>query len=205
MSAETLFYFSLTVLPLVFTPGPDIMLLIAKALSRGRNAALLANLGILLGYCVQGVLAALGIAAVVAATPWLFETMRWLGVAYLSWLALSMLRSAMKPGPQFEAPHSNHGLVSQGFLTAFLNPKGLLMFFAILPQFMDAGGNVAIQALSLSAMFVFLCGTVYSCVLLLAARVAETGTFTATKRRAVDAAGGTLLGFAAIKLAVSAR
>ncbi|HUR43641.1 MAG TPA: LysE family translocator [Aestuariivirga sp.] len=123
MTYQTLLLFSLTVLPLVFTPGPDILLVVAQALTRGKVAALRSNVGILLGYVAHGALATLGVTAIVAATPWLFEVMRWAGVSYLAWIAARMLYSATKPQTESNPKVSTSNLLSQGFLTSFLNPK----------------------------------------------------------------------------------
>ena len=205
MTLETLLLFALTIVPLVFTPGPDILLVVAQALSRGKAAALRSNAGILLGYVAHGVLATLGVTAVVAATPWLFELMRWAGVAYLAWLAARMLYSATKSRAEAKQNVSGSNLLAQGFFTAFLNPKGLLVFFAILPPFIDPQLNIPLQAATLSVLFIILCGLGYTAVILLAAITARAGSFSDVRRRWLEAIAGTLLGYAAVRLAAAAR
>lgn len=205
MTIETLLLFALTIVPLVFTPGPDILLVVAQALSRGKAAASRSNAGILLGYAAHGVLATLGVTAIVAATPWLFELMRWAGVAYLAWLAARMLYSAMKPSTELKQNVSGSNLLAQGFFTAFLNPKGLLVFFALLPPFIAPLSNIPLQAAMLSALFIALCGLGYTIVILLAAQTARAGSFSDLRRRWLEAIAGTLLGYAAMRLATAAR
>ncbi len=131
--------------------------------------------------------------------------MRWAGVTYLAWLAIRMLYSATKARPQANQTVSASNSISRGFLTAFLNPKGLLVFFAILPPFIDPQANIALQAATLSIVFIALCGLGYTSVILLAARTARAGSFSDLRRRWLDAIGGTLIGFAAVRLAVAVR
>ena len=164
MQPGTMLVFAATVMPLVCTPGPDILFVASQGLSGGTTAAMRANLGVLVGYLMHAILAAFGVAAVVAASPVLFEILRWVGVAYLAYLAIKLIRSAMHPGRLALAPTPNNALVRRGFLTSFLNPKGLLVYFAILPNFMTSGEGVALQAAVLSAIFIALCGIIYSVV-----------------------------------------
>jgi len=92
MQLGTMLVFAATVLPLVCTPGPDILFVASQGMSGGAGAAMRANLGVLLGYLMHAVLAAFGVAALVAASPVLFGVLRWAGVAYLGWLALTLMR-----------------------------------------------------------------------------------------------------------------
>ena len=96
MNISTLLLFSATVIPLVCTPGPDI-LFVASQVSTGTAAGFRATAGIILGYCVHSLLVALGLAAVVAASPLLFEIIRWTGISYLVFLAAKLVRAAMRP------------------------------------------------------------------------------------------------------------
>ena len=89
MNISTLLLFSATVIPLVCTPGPDILFVASQAVSTGTAAGFRATAGIILGYCVHSLLVALGLAAVVAASPLLFEIIRWTGISYLVFLAAS--------------------------------------------------------------------------------------------------------------------
>src|SRR6516162_3029401 len=98
--------FAATVLPLVCTPGPDLIYIAAQALAGGRKAALRANAGVILGYVTHAVLAAFGVAALVSASPILFEALRWCGVAYLAYLAIRMIRSAIHGGGVALNPNS---------------------------------------------------------------------------------------------------
>ena len=83
METHALIIFSATVVPLVCTPGPDILFIASQAVSGGARAGLRAIAGICLGYLVHFILVALGLAAVVAASPVLFEVIRWIGIIYL--------------------------------------------------------------------------------------------------------------------------
>jgi threonine/homoserine/homoserine lactone efflux protein len=198
---RTLVLFSATVLPLVFTPGPDILFIVSQALSRGRSAALRANLGILAGYAVHGILAAFGVAALVAASPLLFNTLRWIGVAYIGYLAVKLLRSALKAGQPLSVPHAASNLFSKGFLTSFFNPKGLMVFLSLLPQFIDPAENVAEQAVVLSLAFIALCGAVYALVGVVSASLFSAGTLNDRQRRCVEGVSGGLLLVAAGRMA----
>lgn len=84
--------FALTVLPLVFTPGPDMLFIFSQVMAKGVKAGMMATLGVCMGYVVHSVLVAVGIAAILVSFPVLFETIRWLGIAYLLYLAFSLLK-----------------------------------------------------------------------------------------------------------------
>lgn len=201
MATATLLLFAATVLPLICTPGPDMLFITAQTLSRGTGAGLRATAGVCFGYGVHSLLVALGVAAIIAASPLLFEALRWVGAAYLIYLASQLIRSALRPGrPTFVAARGG-SIVRRGFLTAFLNPKGMMIYFAILPQFMQHDGSIALQATVLSAIFIGLCALVYS-VLSLAIGTANKKTgFSDLSRRWVEGLAGGLLILAAGRLA----
>lgn len=194
MNTHTLLLFSATVLPLVCTPGPDILFIASQAMSGGTPAGLRATTGVLLGYCVHSFLVALGLAAVVAASPVLFEAIRWVGIAYLIYLASKLIRAALRSGELVVSQGQVTNQLYKGFLTSLLNPKGMMVYVAILPQFMDRhGGNATLQAVLLSAAFMFWCAVVYAAVSLSLGRVGRR-RLSDRRRRMIDgSAGGMVL------------
>jgi len=204
MQLGTMVVFGATVMPLVCTPGPDILFVASQGLSGGTGAATRANLGILGGYVAHAVLGALGVATLVAASPLLFETVRWGGVAYLIYLAVRMLLSASRTGPlALPQASSAQRLLAKGFMTSFLNPKGMLVYLAILPNFIHTGESVAVQALTLSAIFIVSCAIVYSLVGITMGAMGQRGTFSDVRRRWVEGTAGGLLLLAAGRLAAN--
>ena len=85
--------FALTVIPLIFTPGPDMLFILSQVASQDAKAGMKATVGICLGYLVHSVFVALGIAAIIVSFPVLFETIRWLGIGYLLFLAFGLIKS----------------------------------------------------------------------------------------------------------------
>lgn len=203
MELHTLALFSATVIPLICTPGPDILFISAQGLSGGASAAWKANLGIILGYLAHAILAALGLAAIVAASPMVFHTIKWVGVAYVAYLAVRMIMSAMKANEVKIQKVSNKALIGKAFLTSFLNPKGLLVYFAILPNFIQLSESVAIQSLILSATFIVSCVVIYGVIGVLFASMHKKQGYNDNKRRITEGVAGGLLTFAAIGLAAS--
>jgi len=198
---EQLFWFSLAVLPLVVIPGPDMLLCIAQGLSRGPSGVWRAVNGVTLGYFAHAVLAALGLATLLTASPALFEAVRWVGIAYLVWIAIGMLRSALRSGHDLTLPQAQSLSLWRGFLTSFLNPKGLFVYLSIVPQFIDPAGNAAVQAFALSITNAALCYVVYVTAGLIAVRSSRVGAGSPMRTRIAEGVGGTLLGGVAIKLA----
>ncbi|MFY3606703.1 LysE family translocator [Achromobacter xylosoxidans] len=198
MDFSTFFLFSATVIPLVCTPGPDILFIASQAVSTGTTAGLRATIGVVLGYCVHSLLVALGLAAVVAASPALFEAIRWVGITYLVYLACRLLRAALRPG-DIRVPRGRvKGQLSKGFLTSLLNPKGMMVYLAILPQFMDRQlGDTTLQAVMLSAIFMFWCAVVYSAICIVLGRFRGGAGLSDARRRLVDSAAGGMILMAA--------
>lgn len=203
MDSSTLLLFAATVLPLVCTPGPDMLFVVAQSLAGGHQGAVRANAGIVLGYTAHSMLGALGVAAIVATSPMLLDVLRLVGIAYLAYLALQMFRSAMRPGTATLEPAKQRASLVKGFLTSFLNPKGILIYIAILPNFMrpsDSAHGIAIQALALSAVFIGLCATVYAVLGATIATMGRKGAASDRARRFGEGFAGGLLVFAAIKM-----
>ncbi|CZT37900.1 LysE family translocator [Rhizobium sp. 9140] len=182
------------------------MLFIAsQAVSGGSRAGLRSTLGVVLGYGVHSLLVALGLAAVVAASPVLFEAIRWIGIAYLLFLAYKLIRSAMQSQDIAVSGRKVENQLSKGFLTALLNPKGMMIYVAILPQFMDhQAGNVTLQAISLSLAFMFWCAVVYSILSLTLSRLGG-GHLNDKKRRLIDGTAGGMILLAAGFMASAQR
>lgn len=189
--------FALTVLPLVFTPGPDMLFIFSQVMAKGVKAGMMATLGVCMGYLIHSVLVAVGIAAILISFPVLFETIRWLGIAYLLYLALSLLKSVFNT-KSLQVPKAPAGSpIAKGFFTALLNPKGMLIYFAILPQFIRQSENTVVQGLILSSIFIGLCLVVYSGLSVVVAKITQNAQLDARKQKWIDAGSGSLLMLAA--------
>ena len=202
MDILTVLLFSLTVFPLICTPGPDMLFIASQAIGGNAGAGLRATAGVCTGYCVHSLLVAFGLAALIVASPTLFAAIRWVGVVYLAYLAGRLIRSALRPGNMVMPTGAAAASFRRGFLTAVLNPKGMLIYFALLPQFMHAGGSVAQQALVLSLTFISLCAAFYAALSGVLAAAGRSGGFNDRYRRWVEGVSGGLLLTAAAKLAV---
>ena len=150
----------------------------------------------------HAVLAAKGVAAIVSASHILFEILRWAGVCYLGYLSAKMIRSAMRPGELSVKDAPGKAVYGRGFVSSVLNPKALLVYFAVLPSFVDPARGVATHAALLSMIFIALCGMVYSAVGLLVASAARRRAFNARGRQYIEGAAGGLLMISAVRVAV---
>jgi threonine/homoserine/homoserine lactone efflux protein len=119
-------------------PGPDMMFVLGQTLAGGTRRGWAAALGIYCGATVHILLASLGVAALLAAEPALFTTLRLAGGAYLLWLGIQSLRAAWAGAP-VGAPSGKavRRVLLQGALTNLTNPKVALFFLAFLPQFVS--------------------------------------------------------------------
>lgn len=139
-------------LALNLTPGADMMFCLGQGLRGGPRAAMAANFGIATGGMVQVLLAGLGLGALVAAHPWSFEAIRWIGVAYLLVLAVQSLRGGVAT-PGKAAVARPMVIFRQAFMVNILNPKVILFILAFLPQFVDPSRPVLPQFLTLGLVF----------------------------------------------------
>ncbi|HXK23776.1 MAG TPA: LysE family translocator [Myxococcota bacterium] len=155
MSLETWVAFCATETVLCFTPGPAVLFVVSVALARGARPGMAAASGILTANACYFALSATGIAAVILASGHLFTALRWAGAGYLVWVGLRMLlsRPSATAAERADAPPSRP--VQRAFLRALVvqgaNPKALIFFVALLPQFIDASAPVGFQLFILGA------------------------------------------------------
>lgn len=137
-------------LALNLTPGADMMFCLGQGLRGGPRAALAADAGIAVGGMVHVLVAGLGLGALVARAPWLFEVIRWVGVAYLLWLAVQALRAG--PVGAVKVAGSSSRAFRDGLLVNLTNPKVILFVLAFVPQFVDVARPVLPQFLVFGAI-----------------------------------------------------
>ncbi|PWC40704.1 LysE family translocator [Azospirillum sp. TSO22-1] len=189
---------------LVLAPGPDSLLVLARGLTEGRRAGLVATAGITAGNVVQAVLAAAGVSALIAASPTLFDLLRYAGAAYLAWIGGKALWSVAVAHRQGAAPvdppppASARRVFANALLTNLLNPKIILFYLAFVPQFVaPERGMVGVQIFLLGLILggmgcVYLAG-----VAVLSAGAARRVLTSRALRTALDGVAGVLfLGFA---------
>lgn len=166
-----LFAFALTALIIEITPGPNMTYLAALSLSSGMRTGFAAVAGIALGLATYGVIAALGLAAVIDGSPILYGILRWSGVAYLLWLAWETWSSERETSPYATDGPDGEPWVAfrRGLITNWLNPKAAVFYVAVLPEFIHTGaGSVMSQTLTLSAVYVAVATLIHSGIVLLA-------------------------------------
>lgn len=141
-------------------PGPDMVLILQTGATAGRGPALATAAGLAIARAAHVTLAALGLAALLTASPMTFEVVRFAGAAYLVWLGIEILRArSVLPdsdeAPKPEGAHSHKSALYRGLLTNILNPKALLFCSVLLPQFIRPGQeSVAWQFLLLGVILV---------------------------------------------------
>ena len=130
----------------------------ARAVDQGRLAGFVATLGIGAGTLFHIAAAALGVSALVVSSAAVFNTVKYLGAAYLVYLGIrKLLEREPDAVPEFQLKADHGRIFRQAVVVNLLNPKTSLFFFAFLPQFVDPGkGHVSLQVLFLGALFVIL-------------------------------------------------
>src|SRR5215510_517324 len=134
-------------LVLVFMPGPNTLYIIACSVQQGRMVGIVSSLGVQAGSLFHIVAAALGVSALLLSSALAFNTVKYVGAAYLIYLGVKTLltRKMLTETKPVEGKSLSRAFY-QGVLVSLLNPKAALFFFAFLPQFVDAGrGSAATQ------------------------------------------------------------
>lgn len=145
------------VLILTVTPGPSVLMCVSTSVNLGARKALIASLGSTTAIVSIMVLSAIGLGTALAASEVLFTAIKWLGAAYLAYLGITSFFSSatdIAVSGSVESSTSER-LFAQGFLVGASNPKALLFFGALFPQFIDPSAPQAPQFLILGVTFIF--------------------------------------------------
>ncbi len=211
LGTHSLGVFAATVFVVNATPGVDMMFTLARTLRHGVAGGLVAALGVAAGCVVHTLVAAFGLAALLAASGTAFALVKWAGAAYLVWLAIGMLRASgsaaevAAPTVERAASPGLWQLFRQGVLTNVLNPKIAIFFLALLPQFIDAGAPDKLLAfLFLGAWFVVQ-GALFLVAFVLLVAPLRRWRASPAWRRGLNAAGAAIFVWLAARLALVER
>ncbi|MCX4662408.1 LysE family translocator [Streptomyces uncialis] len=157
VSLDRLLAFAAMSFLLIVVPGPSVLFVVGRALSQGRRAALTTVVGNTLGAYVLVVAVALGVGAIVERSVLVFTVIKLVGAAYLIHLGIKAVRrrGVMPLAADGDAPPaSGSRTLWEGFAVGVANPKTIVFFAAVLPQFVDHGrGQVVAQMLLLGLVF----------------------------------------------------
>jgi threonine/homoserine/homoserine lactone efflux protein len=164
-SVETLLAFALACIILVIIPGPSVLFIVGRALAHGRRAALASVAGNTTGASLVVAVVALGFGAVAAQSVEVFTVLKLVGAAYLIYLGIHTIRTRGDLVTKLSEPAgpADRRMFWQGVVVGFTNPKLLIFFAAVLPQFVDAGaGSATTQMLVLGLLFALIAATLDS-------------------------------------------
>ncbi|MGB3146805.1 MAG: LysE family translocator [Paracoccaceae bacterium] len=200
----TLATFIPAALALNLTPGADMMFCFAQGLRGGPRAAVAASAGITAGSMLNVTLAGIGLGAIVGSMPGLFQAIRWIGVAYLLYLAWRTLRMPVK---RAEAPAVRPTRAFRdGFLVNVSNPKVILFILAFIPQFVDPVRGAVLAQFLIFGTVIGLGGLIINgAVGWGAGGVGRVLARNAGVERALRRASATIFGLMAVKLATEGR
>ncbi|HEX4036082.1 MAG TPA: LysE family translocator [Solirubrobacteraceae bacterium] len=149
--------FLVTVYLVILIPGPSVMFVVSRGLALGRRAAISTVLGNCCGFATQLILVSFGLGAVIASSDTVFEVLKLAGAAYVAYLGIQKIRHRHELAGILTsgsiAPRRLRTAIREGFIVGVTNPKGLVIFTAILPPFIDrAQGHDTLQLLTLGAI-----------------------------------------------------
>ncbi len=201
-----LLFFSSSVL-LALAPGPDNLFVMVQAVQRGRMAGLAVTLGLCTGLLVHTTAVAFGLAAVFTASTLAFNMLKYLGAAYLLWLAWGAFRAGDASGGDARAvdlPFAR--LYRRGIIMNVTNPKVSIFFLAFLPQFADPGhGPLAPQIVVLGALFIAATILIFGGISLAAGACGDRLRRSARAGKILNTLAGGIFAGLAIKLILTER
>ncbi len=204
-SLSTLVTFALAGVVLVVVPGPSVLFIVGRALAHGRRAALTSVAGNTTGAMAVVVVVALGLGAVAAASVVVFTVLKIAGAAYLVYLGVQTIRHRGALSLGAGGPAGGR-VYWQGVLVGVTNPKVLVFFAAVLPQFVDpAAGSATTQMLVLGLLFALIAAVLDSLWGLAAGAARDWFATSPARLRRLGAAGGASMIAMGAGLAVSGK
>jgi len=152
--------FAFASLVLALTPGPNMVYLMSRTVCQGRRAGAVSLAGTTLGFVAHMLAAACGLSALLFAVPLAFDAVKYVGAAYLLWMAWNAVKPGGAPvmGVAALAPAGDAVLFRMALVTSLLNPKVAMFYLALLPQFIDAArGPVLAQSVALGFIQIIIC------------------------------------------------
>ncbi len=202
MDFQTFLIFGLTTAVVIFSPGPTAILMASQGAGNGLKRTLYGVFGITCATMIYFAMSATGVASLIVASHTLFQIIKWAGVGYLIYLGCTAIFS--KSGglvvPSSTPIRNRKSLFTHGFLIEFSNPKALLYFSAILPQFLDVSRPIAPQFLIMWVTAFLLQCVIYSAYAYLGERLIRGGVRSWIISIINKTAGAALI-FAGIKMA----
>jgi len=209
LPTDHLLAFVLIAVVLIVVPGPSVLFVVTRSLTLGPRAGLATVVGNAAGVYVQVIAVALGVGALVQESIHVFTAIKLIGAAYLVYLGVQALRHRRALAAALDAPVERklvRRILADAFLVGIFNPKVIVFFVAILPQFADrSAGNVPVQLLLLGAIFcaiALVCDSLWA----LAAGAARSWLVGSPKRlQAIGGTGGVVMIGLGAGLALSGR
>lgn len=152
------FIFILTSIVIILTPGQDMILVMSRSISQGQKAGIMTAFGVSVGLLGHTILATLGLGALLLASEWLFNLIKFVGAAYLIYIGYQLLKNKNSKLSVKNLPMVSYKkMFIQGALSNIMNPKIAIFYFSYLPQFVSInGGSEALQLFILGLTFAVL-------------------------------------------------
>jgi threonine/homoserine/homoserine lactone efflux protein len=199
--------FLLAAILITATPGPDNLMVLGMGMSKGKRQGVAFGLGCAAGCLSHTLLAVLGVSALVAASPFAFTALKWIGGGYLVWLGVKALRHAGQ-GAKLSGialgQESTRTLFFKGMFANAINPKVVLFFLSFLPQFvMPEQGHVAMQIGVLGLIFTAQAGMLFAILAYFAGSIGAWLTQRPSSGLWLDRIAGTVFIGLGLRMAIS--
>jgi threonine/homoserine/homoserine lactone efflux protein len=157
ISVDQLLKFAIAAFLIIIVPGPSVLFVVSRGVALGRKAALATVVGNTAGAFTQGLLVAFGLGAAVSRSVLLYNVLKYCGAAYLVWLGIKAFRHRRELTGVLDAvvePKAAARIIREGYVVGITNPKVVVFFSAVLPQFVDRDrGGVTAQMFALLVVF----------------------------------------------------
>lgn len=178
MQVELLLSFLAASVILSLMPGPDNILVLTESLTKGQKNGVAISVGLASGVLIHTLAAATGLSIIIQKSAVAFSVIKYLGAAYMFYLAYKALKEKQPEIELNEATRDSSSsifrLVRKGFLMNILNPKVSLFFIAFLPQFVSTGGmNITLQMIILGVVFMVQALIIFGAIALLSGRLSK--------------------------------
>ncbi|HSV98053.1 MAG TPA: LysE family translocator [Spirochaetota bacterium] len=192
---------------LAFAPGPDNIFVLAQSITMGRTAGFIITLGLCTGLVVHTTTVALGVAAIFQTSIAAFTALKYIGAAYLlylAWKAFTARVSGIRPDG--EPRLSRASLYRRGIIMNVTNPKVSLFFMAFLPPFADpANGSITVQLILLGFVFILVTLLVFGFISQIAGAIGRRLARSGRWEGALNKIAGTVFALLAVKLVLTGQ